>query len=419
VFDPLGTHTQQDPNGTWKHILRDGLNSARMVVDNTLSVDSVEHYAPYGEPLEPDPFGSPFMFTGEQTGANGLIYLRNRYYSPSLGVFPSLDPLEGNVRQIMSLNRYGYVTQNPINDAVGEPMSLNRYSYVAGNPTNLVDPSGMIAETPGRWNSCWQQTSDPCSDCMQRWISENVQDDGVGDIWGAYYYAAWLACRDLCPAWYGTPPEFTWRLPMDNAALTADGCLSRRVISTYVPCSRDVNPRGQSGAGHPVYAPSPSGVVWYSGTGVIGTGNVVILRYSVTDLPSHIQNLLPPMPEGGASLFIQYAHLNSDSVTSGTPIPEGLELGQSGATGGDYDPHLDITVIWIPDEAARTALGTHFISPNSSQDWNTLTTNNAAYNARWTIDPLGLWPEMRWSNESLDVPLNLCQPSEACNTYNP
>jgi hypothetical protein len=48
------------------------------------------------------------------------------------------------------------------NDAVGEPMSLNRYSYVAGNPINFVDPSGMIAETPGQWNSCYRQ-DDPCA----------------------------------------------------------------------------------------------------------------------------------------------------------------------------------------------------------------------------------------------------------------
>jgi murein DD-endopeptidase MepM/ murein hydrolase activator NlpD len=143
---------------------------------------------------------------------------------------------------------------------------------------------------------------------------------------------------------------------MDNAALTGDGCLSRRVTSTYVPCSRDVNPRGQSGAGYPVYAPSPNGVVWYAGAGGTGLGNVVILRYNVADLPPHLQSMLPPAPQGpggGASLFIQYAHLNSDNGTSGNPIPEGLEVGLSGATGGSYDPHLDVTVIWLPDEAAN------------------------------------------------------------------
>jgi RHS repeat-associated protein len=76
------------------------------------------------------------MFTGEPLDANGLVYLRARYYVPELGVFPSLDPVEGTARQ---------------------PMSLNRYGYVAGNVVNAVDPSGRIMESPERWASCKPQ----------------------------------------------------------------------------------------------------------------------------------------------------------------------------------------------------------------------------------------------------------------------
>ncbi|MBN1200365.1 MAG: RHS repeat-associated core domain-containing protein [Anaerolineae bacterium] len=67
--------------------------------------------------------------------ANGLQYHRARYYSPALGVFTALDPVEGSAQQVMSLNRYG---------------------YVAGNVVNAVDPSGMIGEHPGAWDSCAQ-----------------------------------------------------------------------------------------------------------------------------------------------------------------------------------------------------------------------------------------------------------------------
>lgn len=66
--------------------------------------------------------GSPFKFTGEMMDANDLVYLRARYYHPGVGVFPSLDPVEGSVQQ---------------------PISLNRYSYVQANPTNRLDPSGL------------------------------------------------------------------------------------------------------------------------------------------------------------------------------------------------------------------------------------------------------------------------------------
>ena len=68
-------------------------------------------------------FGSPFTFTGELTDANALLYLRARYYSPALGVFTALDPME----------------------------NLNRYQYVGANPVNAVDPSGL-QET-----NCWER----------------------------------------------------------------------------------------------------------------------------------------------------------------------------------------------------------------------------------------------------------------------
>ncbi len=62
-----------------------------------------------------------FAFTGEMRDANGLQYHRARYYHPSLAIFPSLDPYEGTM---------------------GRPMSLNRYLYVSGNPVMNTDPSG-------------------------------------------------------------------------------------------------------------------------------------------------------------------------------------------------------------------------------------------------------------------------------------
>ncbi|MEP7286935.1 MAG: RHS repeat-associated core domain-containing protein, partial [Chloroflexota bacterium] len=63
-----------------------------------------------------------FGFTGEPTDANGLVNLRARYYNPTLGVFPSRDPLEG---------------------AVERPMSLNEYSWVEGRVINWSDPLGL------------------------------------------------------------------------------------------------------------------------------------------------------------------------------------------------------------------------------------------------------------------------------------
>ncbi|MCU0498860.1 MAG: hypothetical protein MUF87_16025 [Anaerolineae bacterium] len=58
---------------------------------------------------------SNYGFTGEQTDPNGLIYLRVRYYQPSLGMFASLDPWEGSCARAMRLNGYSWVEGNVIN----------------------------------------------------------------------------------------------------------------------------------------------------------------------------------------------------------------------------------------------------------------------------------------------------------------
>lgn len=70
-------------------------------------------------------------FTGEWRDTNALQYHRARYYAPSLGIFPSLDPWEG---------------------LFDRPMSLNGYAWVEGNPINLTDASGMCPENPHPWD---------------------------------------------------------------------------------------------------------------------------------------------------------------------------------------------------------------------------------------------------------------------------
>jgi len=129
VHGPLGIQNQQNPAGTWVAPLQDGLGSVRGVVNNTLALQESRLYTSYGEV-----FGATgtsqtiFGYTGEPTDGNGLVYLRARYYNPTLGVFPSLDPLEGDM---------------------GNPLSIDQYAYVQANPVNWTDPSGQCPENPG------------------------------------------------------------------------------------------------------------------------------------------------------------------------------------------------------------------------------------------------------------------------------
>ncbi len=118
-----GLLSQQDSAGDWHWAVNDGLGSVRVQADGDFDVEGSRLFAPYGAPFdEQGTFDMPFAFTGEMLDANGLQYHRARYLNPVLGVFPSLDPVEGVLQQAMS---------------------LNRYAYVAGNVVNLMDPSGF------------------------------------------------------------------------------------------------------------------------------------------------------------------------------------------------------------------------------------------------------------------------------------
>ncbi|EJL43890.1 RHS repeat-associated core domain protein containing protein [Brevibacillus sp. CF112] len=72
---------------------------------------------------------NPFAYAGEMYDKeSGFYYLRARYYDPKMGRFVSEDTVKGQV---------------------DNPLSLNRYTYVSNNPLKFVDPSGHIQEMTG------------------------------------------------------------------------------------------------------------------------------------------------------------------------------------------------------------------------------------------------------------------------------
>jgi RHS repeat-associated protein len=121
----------QDEGNQTRTLLADGLGSARMEMVEG-DVASVTTYGPYGNLLtqmgNDEPIaGTDYGYTGEQHDAStGLLYLRARYYNPSLRSFMGRDPWSGNG---------------------GQPQSMNGWSYVENSPTNLIDPTGMFSNS--------------------------------------------------------------------------------------------------------------------------------------------------------------------------------------------------------------------------------------------------------------------------------
>ena len=131
------------PDGTATYYHHDGLGSARL-----LSNASGQNVATYTY----DAFGvlrsatgsvtNSFRFAGEQfDDETGLIYLRSRYYDPTLGRFMTRDWFPGFVESPQSLNRYVYCQNDPVNltDPSGEFMTLGAFAAMyAGNIVKSV-----------------------------------------------------------------------------------------------------------------------------------------------------------------------------------------------------------------------------------------------------------------------------------------
>ncbi|MNJ55084.1 hypothetical protein D3C77_505580 [compost metagenome] len=92
----------------------------------------------------------PFQYNGQDGvmhDANGLYYMRARYYHTGLKRFLNRDVVKGTVVEGQTLNRYAYVNGDPVSYV--DPLGLSRDSK--GNGTseytyNMVENPGPLAE---------------------------------------------------------------------------------------------------------------------------------------------------------------------------------------------------------------------------------------------------------------------------------
>jgi len=124
--------SQADAAGVVHYLLYDGHGSTRMLLDAAGTITQRYAYDAYGNLLSgtgltlADAALTRFLYSGEQTDATGLQYLRARYYNPANGRFNRLDPFAGNIN---------------------DPLSLHKYLYGNGDPVQNVDPNGEFSVT--------------------------------------------------------------------------------------------------------------------------------------------------------------------------------------------------------------------------------------------------------------------------------
>jgi len=109
--------------------LHDRLGSVRQVIDTLGNADVQCRYTydPFGELFDSEAEETeglnPFKFTGQYFDDElGQYYLRARQYDPHIARFTSRDPVTGKFE---------------------EPLTLHKYLYCTNDPINKLDPSGL------------------------------------------------------------------------------------------------------------------------------------------------------------------------------------------------------------------------------------------------------------------------------------
>jgi len=104
--------------------LHDRLGSVRGVIDSNATVVKYYTFDAFGKTLEEGgTLTNPFMFVGQYYDSEiGQYYLRARQYDPQLMRFTGKDSVDGQFE---------------------DPMTLHKYLYCLNNPINGIDPQGL------------------------------------------------------------------------------------------------------------------------------------------------------------------------------------------------------------------------------------------------------------------------------------
>jgi len=104
--------------------LHDRLGSVRLIMNGSGTVVKDYTYEPFGEVINSGgTFNNSFMFTGQYFDSEiEEYYLRARQYNPHIGRFASRDPVDGEFQEPLTLHKYLYCGNDPIDntDPTGE-----------------------------------------------------------------------------------------------------------------------------------------------------------------------------------------------------------------------------------------------------------------------------------------------------------
>ncbi len=112
--------TQGTSGGVVRHLGYDGHGSTRLLTDAAGAITNTYNYEAYGTVIGGNPGmrtqpATNLLYAGEYYNPDMQnIYLRARYYLPTVGIFNRPDPFQGDPFAPQSLHKYAYANCNPI-----------------------------------------------------------------------------------------------------------------------------------------------------------------------------------------------------------------------------------------------------------------------------------------------------------------
>jgi RHS repeat-associated protein len=150
----LNLISQRAPSISTNYFVYDGHGSTRLLVDIGGNVQNLFAYDAYGTLIASN--ASPqtlYLYGGQQFDQNlGLYYNRARYLSTGLGRFWTADTTDGNNEDPLSLHKYLYAEDDPVdgsdpsgNDDSLDSMSMAVYSSVLQLSLNTLESVGVVS----------------------------------------------------------------------------------------------------------------------------------------------------------------------------------------------------------------------------------------------------------------------------------
>jgi len=156
------------------------------------------------------------LYAGEMLDSDlQQYYLRERWYSPSVGRFNRLDPYSGNNLDPQSLHKYNYTNANPVNAIDPTGCFTQAFGYLAEAAIQDVYDSDHIGDVVlyGKWtrlgvpgvSDAFRLKPDIFNITKQKWLEiKPLSPSGIGSS-GAQYQKYLLAF-----AAFGYSPEVSW-----------------------------------------------------------------------------------------------------------------------------------------------------------------------------------------------------------------